>query len=295
VPGGNARLPASDNINDLILSQLTEIQMIINETFGVIKAKYGRQLNSVTIEKLVAGVYLTAVKLSSGYSGLASNDLNSSDNCTHSRNRGFGDFTPGHFKGQKVVDLFAIPEPTCFLKTVQLAVMNALSAELIKESKFRIIENLDPMDLIDLSDKKKVCIVGAFLSYIKRIAESNSVLKIVELNENAVPEEYRRYFVPSSLSEEAISQSDVVIITGSTLANNTLDKLMEVVPEKAKVILVGPTSGLIPDVLFNRGVDIIGATRITNSGKMMELVAEGAAGFHLFKSCATKICIVNES
>jgi len=70
---------------------------------------------------------------------------------------------------------------------------------------------------------------------------------------------------------------------------------MEIVPKNAKVILVGPTSGLIPDVLFSHGVDIIGATSITDPGKMMELVAEGAAGFHLFQSCATKICIVNES
>lgn len=269
--------------------------MIIDLTFKEIKSQYGYKYNAVTIDQIIAGVYLTAVKLSSGYSGLSSNDLNSSDNCTHSRNRGFGDFTPGHFKGQKVAELFAIPEPTCFIKTLQLAVMNALSAELIEDSKFKVLQNLDPIELIDLSEKNQVCVVGAFLSYIKKVAESNSVLKIIELNENAVPEEYRRYFVPSNLSEETISQSDVVIITGSSLANNTLDRLLEIIPRKTKVILVGPTSGLIPDVLFACGVDIIGATRITDSDKMMELVAEGAAGFHLFQSCATKICIINES
>jgi uncharacterized protein (DUF4213/DUF364 family) len=173
--------------------------------------------------------------------------------------------------------------------------MNAISAELMSESKYRIIENVDPITLIDLSEKKQVCVVGAFLSYIKKIAASNSGLKIIELNENAIPVEYHRYFIPSNLSQKALSESDVVIITGASLANNTLDKLMEVIPEKTKVILVGPTSGLIPDVLFTHGVDIIGATRITDSDKMLELVAEGAAGFHLFNYCATKICIVNES
>jgi uncharacterized protein (DUF4213/DUF364 family) len=269
--------------------------MIIEETFELIKARYSQRLNSVTIEKLIAGIYLTTVKLSSGYSGLASNELNSSDTCTHSRNRGFGDFTPGHFIGQKIADLFAIPEPTCFIKTLQLAVMNALSAELIEESNYKVVQNLDPIELIDLSVKNQVCVVGAFLSYIKKVSESNSVLKIIELNENAVPEEYRQYFVPSHLSEKVISQSDVVIITGSSLANNTLDRLLEIIPRKTKVILVGPTSGLIPDVLFSHGVDIIGSTHIMDCDKMMELVAEGAAGFHLFQSCATKICIVNES
>ncbi len=269
--------------------------MIIEETSEVIKTRYGQRLNAVTIEKLVAGVYLTAVKLSSGYSGLASNDLNSADNCTHSRKRGFGDFTPGHFRRQKVTDLFSLPEPTCFIKTIQLAVMNALSAELLEESDHRVIENLDPMELIDLSEKKQVCVVGAFLSYIKKVAESNCTLKIIELNEHAIPEEYRQYYVPSELAEDVIVKSDIVIITGASLANDTLDTLLEIIPAETKVILVGPTSGLLPDVLFARGVDIVGTTRITDSTKMMELVAEGAAGFHLFNYCATKICIVNES
>lgn len=269
--------------------------MIIDETFKLIETQYGQRLNTVTIEQIVAGVYLTAIKLSSGYSGLASNDLNSLDCCTHNRNRGFGDFTPGNFKGRKLVDLFNYTEQSCLFKTLKLAAMNALSAELIAESKYRIIENLDPIELIDLSEKKQVCVVGAFLSYIKKIAVSDSVLKIIELNENAVPEEYRQYYIPAELSEDALAHSDIVIITGSSLANDTLDKLLEVIPSKAKVILVGPTSGLFPDVLFRRGIDIIGSTRITDSDKMLELVAEGAAGFHLFNYCASKICIINES
>ncbi len=269
--------------------------MIIEDTFKLIKVRYGQRINTVSIEKLIAGVYLTAVKLSSGYCGLASNDLNSSDNCTHSRNRGFGDFTPGNFKGQKVVDLFEIPEPICFIKTLQLAVMNALSAELMEESKYKVLLNLDPIELIDLSEKKQVCVVGAFLSYIKKIAESQCELKIIELNKNAIPEEYRQYYVPSELADDVLVKSDIVIITGASLANDTLDKLLEIIPAKTKVILVGPTSGLLPDALFALGVNIIGATRITDPGKMMEMVAEGAAGFHLFQSCATKICIVNES
>lgn len=269
--------------------------MIKDLAFKAIKSQYGARLNTIKIDQFVAGIYLTAVKLSSGFSGLASNDLNSSDSCTHNRNRGFGDLTPGNFKGQRVIDLFTTADQSCIIKTLQLAVMNALSAELLAESKYLIIENTDPIDLLDFSKKSKVCVVGAFLSYIKKIAGSNSDLKIIELNENAVPEEYRQYYVPSEQADMALVDSDIVIITGSSLANNTLDKLLDVISEKATVILVGPTSGLLPDVLFAHGVDIIGATRITDSDKMLELVAEGAAGFHLFNYCATKICIVNES
>lgn len=269
--------------------------MILDETLEAIKSQYGERLNAVTIDRLVAGVYLTVVKLSSGFSGLASNDLNMLDCCTHNRNRGFGDFTPGNFKGRKVIDMFNLTDPSCFIKTLQLAVMNALSAELILEPKYRITDNLDPIELVDLKLGKQVCVVGAFLSYIKKIAESDSVLKIIELDETAVPSEYRQYLVPTGFSEQSLVNSDVVIITGATLANSTLDRLLEIIPINTQVILVGPTSSLLPEVLFAKGVNIIGATRITDTDKMLELVAEGAAGFHLFKSCATKICIINES
>ncbi|MEI8047918.1 MAG: DUF364 domain-containing protein [Bacteroidota bacterium] len=269
--------------------------MIIDETYTIIKEKYDKRFNEVTLEQVVIGIYFTAVKLSSGYSGLAYTNLDSVDCCSHNRQKGFGDFTPGNFKGRRVVDLFSHYDQTCLMKTIQLAVMNAISAELMAESSYKIIENQDPIGLVDLQGKKRVCVVGAFLSYIKKIAETDCILQIVELDETVVPEEYKQYLLPSHLSEKAISNSDIVIITGATLVNNTLDKLLELISIKTQVILVGPTSSLIPDVLFARGVNILGATQISDSDKMLEMVAEGASGFQLFKTCATKICIVNES
>jgi len=269
--------------------------MILDETLGVIKARYGIRFNTFSIEKLVAGIYFTAVKLSNGYSGMAYTVPDSDDCYTKNRNRGFGAFTPGNFKGQKIADLFTHPDQSCFIKTVQLAVINALSAELLTEPEYRIIENTDPFDLLDLQVSKQVCVVGAFISYLKKTVELNCHLKIIELNEDAVPGEYKQYMVPAGLAEKALVQSDIVIITGSSLANHTLDKLLDIIPATTQVLLVGPTSSILPDILFNRGVNLIGATRVTDSEKTFQLIAEGASGFHLFKSCAIKICLVNES
>jgi len=269
--------------------------MIIDETYSIIKKKYGHRFDAVAIEQLVIGIYFTAVKLSSGYSGLAYTNLDSLDCCAHNRTKGFGDFTPGNFKGRKVADLFTHYDQSCLIKTVELAVMNAISAELIAESSYKIIENQDPIELVDLQGKKRVCVVGAFLSYIKKIAETDCTLQIVELNEAVVPEEYKQYLVQPDFSKKALSNSDIVIITGASLANNTLDRMLELISTGTQIIVVGPTSSLLPDRLFAHGVDILGATRITDSDKMLELVAEGASGFQLFKSCASKICIVNES
>jgi uncharacterized protein len=255
---------------------------------------YGDRFLNTTIDKVIVGIYFTAVKLSSGYGGLAYTDIGKLECCTGNRKKGFGDFTPGHISGQKISGLFNHQDDSQVLSTVLLAVMNALSAELMAESDYKIIEDIDPIELIDLSGSKNICIVGAFLSYIKKIAETNNHLQIVELNINALPDEYKKYFVSADRTKEAFSESDIIIITGASLANGSLDELLEFIPYRAKVIIVGPTSSLLPDVLFGKKVNIIGSTRITNTDKMIQYVSEGAAGFHLFKSCARKICIINE-
>ncbi len=269
--------------------------MILEETYSTIKTRYGERFNTVVIEQFVAGIYFMAVKLSSGYCGMANTNLNESDTCTQNRKNGFGDFSPGNFSGNTVAELFNHNNTTGFIKTVQLAAMNAISAELIAESQYKTIENLDPIALLDLDCGKNICLIGAFLSYMKKISASNSHLSILELNTKAVPDEYQQFLITGHLAKKTILQSDIVIITGASLANNTIDALMDKVPTDKQVILVGPTSSLLPDVLFKHGVNIIGSTRITDSKMAMQLIAEGAAGFHLFNKCAIKTCIINES
>ena len=269
--------------------------MIIEETYEEIKSKYGQKFYTVAIDNFVAGIYFMAVKLSSGYCGLANTNLGPSDSCSQNRKHGFGIFTPGHFERHTIAELFDHTDNSGFIKTVQLAAMNAISAELMAESQYKIIENLDPIELIDLQSGKQICLIGAFLSYMKKISASNSKLSILELNKNAVPDEYLQYLVADQLVEKAITQSDIVIITGASLANDTIDELLAKIPKDKQVVLVGPTSSLLPDVLFQHGVNIIGGTRILDAKMALQLIAEGAAGFHLFNNCAIKTCIVNES
>ncbi len=76
--------------------------------------------------------------------------------------------------------------------------------------------------------------------------------------------------------------------------NNTLDNMLDKIPSSKKVIVVGPTAGLIPDVLFKHGIDIIGSTRILDADKVFHTISEGGAGYHLFHNGAQKICLLNE-
>lgn len=268
--------------------------MILNETFELLKTKYADQFKTTTIARVHIGIMFTAVQLSSGYCGVASTDLAMVASCTKSRKKDFGEFSPGKISGQKLMDLFSFNEGAKILDVVKLAAINAVSAELIEKLNYKIIADTDPIDLIDLNSNKTVCIVGAFHTYMKNIAETSAKLIVLELNEDAIPDEYKKYYVPAAKAATVFPDSDVIVITGSTLVNNTLDEMLNIIPPNKKVIIVGPTASLIPDVLFKKGINIIGSTRILDADKVFHIISEGGAGYHLFKNGAQKICLLNE-
>jgi uncharacterized protein (DUF4213/DUF364 family) len=49
-----------------------------------------------------------------------------------------------------------------------------------------------------------------------------------------------------------------------------------------------------PDWFFEHSVQIVGSLRITNPEVLMNLVSQGAAGYHLYEYCAEKITMLND-
>jgi uncharacterized protein (DUF4213/DUF364 family) len=234
---------------------------------------------------------MTAVRLSDDSYGVASTLAESQPDCTK-KNRDFSDFTPLKIKGQKVSSLFETKKESDAISTFKIAVLNAISSKMILSGNYKIVENCDPIDLIDLSSKKTITMVGAFHSYIGKISETENRLSVLEINENALTSEQKQFYVPAKEYKTLIPDSDIVIITGLTLVNNTIDNLLSVIPKKAVVVVTGPSSSIIPDILFDNKVNIIGATRITKPDVLFDVVSEAGAGYHLFKYCAQKISIL---
>jgi uncharacterized protein (DUF4213/DUF364 family) len=269
--------------------------MIIQETYDLLKNRYADVFKNTTIEKVVIGIYFTAVKLSSGFAGMAKTEIDRHCCNSYKHKRNYGEFSPGKISGQRILDLFEKAENTDVMNNIRLAVLNAVSAEIISRSKYNVVEDKDPVELIDLSGNKNICIVGAFQSYINKIAETKNKLFVLELNEDAFDENQKQFYVSAEKYAETFSKSDIIIISGATLANQTLDDLLVKVPEHAQTILVGPSSSLVPDILFNHNVNIIGSTKILDPEQMFKLISEGGTGYHMFNCCAKKICIINDS
>jgi uncharacterized protein (DUF4213/DUF364 family) len=267
--------------------------MIIEQTYNLLNTRYKHLCDDLFIEDVRVGTFMTAVKLSDGSVGTAST-LDEENSYCHKDERDFGKFTPLKIKGNKVSDLFTTDKETRLISSLRTASLNAISSKIILNGNYKVIADCDPVRLLDLSGEKTVTIVGAFQSYIERISVNGTRLFVLELDENALRPDQKRFYVPARDYARVISVSDIVIITGQTLVNKTIDDLLAAVKEGTQVIVTGPSSSLIPDVLFENKVSMIGAVRINNPDLAFEVVGQAGLGYHLFEYCATKICVVKE-
>lgn len=266
---------------------------IIDQTYQFLKAKHELRLDNLIISEVRIGSCFTAVRLSDNSFGAAATLSDDRPHCAKA-DRDFGDFTPTKIRGQKVFHLFETDKESNTILTLKIAVLNAISSGILSSGKYKVIEDCDPIDLLDLSSGKTITIVGAFHSYIQKISQTLNRLFVLEMDKNALPPEQSRFYVPASEYKTILPESDIVIITGLTLVNKTIDGLLSAIQKKTIVIVAGPSGSIIPDILFANNVNIIGATRITKPEILFDVVGEGGTGYHMFKYCARKICILRD-
>jgi uncharacterized protein len=265
--------------------------MIIDQTYNLLLNRYEGAIAKLAIADIRIGIYLTAVRLSDGSIGTSATLTDDQPFCQKS-NRDFGDFTPMKLRGQKVMAIFESKKDTALFSSLRMAVLSAISSKEILSGNYKIVEDKDPIQLIDLIPNKTIAVVGAFHSYIRKISEAGCKLFVLEMNEETLSKEYKKFFVPASEFKTILPASDIVVITGQTLVNGTIDELLKAIVSGTKVIVTGPSASILPDILFQNKVSILGAVRITKPDILLDIVSEGGTGFHLFEYCAQKICIL---
>lgn len=268
--------------------------MIFEQTCDLLLSRYKSRIGELCISDVRVGTYLTAVLLSDNSVGTAATLAEPHPFCAK-EDRDFGDFSPLRIIGQKVPDVLGTKKASALIYSLKTAVLNAVSSGITLSGNYRIIEECDPVALLDLNSRKTITIVGAFQSYIRKIAQTENKLYVLELNENAFPPEQKKFYVAADEYINILPVSDIVIITGQTLVNRTLDDLLSVISPGTEVIVTGPSSGILPDILFENKVSIIGSVRITNPEILFDIVGQGGTGFHLFEYCARKICILKDN
>lgn len=118
--------------------------------------------------------------------------------------------------------------------------------------------------LLKRPNQEKVGMIGHF-PFVDRYPKLNKNISIFEL-------EPRKGDYPASACEFLLPQMELVFITGSTLVNKTLPRLLEL-SKNAKTVLVGSSCPL-SECLFDHGIDTLAGTIYYDSLKKIQAKKE---------------------
>lgn len=265
---------------------------ILKETRAAISAGLGNNMETLTVERTVIGLFFTGVKLSNGEGGLCFTPIKTIPEavCCPSSARVMP--ASGRLEGRKAVQfLDEMFSGNPLKKTMGIAVLNALSAACWKSQPpetYRIRTGVDALDEMVIPDDGFVVVVGALVPAIKALKQRGKPFAILELDPSTLKGDEMEFFVPFEEASDAVPKADLLVITGTTLINDTLEGLLEMRKPGAEIIMVGPTASMLPDAFFRRGVTVIGGVTVTDADRVLNVIAEAGSGYHFFGKGAEK-------
>ena len=265
---------------------------ILAETIAAVTDILGAELDAIAVERAVIGLFFTGVKLTTGHAGACATPIKTIPEAVCCPSSAMAIPFPGKLKGKPARD--AMTEAFSdhgIRRGVGIAAVNAL-AELCWERRpnpaVELLRGVDAFEANIFRPNDLTVVVGAFVPFLKELKRRNQPFLVLERDPDTLKAEEMPFFRPAEMAREVVPQADVLLVTGTTLLNDTLEELLSWARPEAWVTVVGPTVGLLPDAFLARGADYLGGVTITDPDAFLELLAEGGSGYHLFGRVAEK-------
>ena len=265
---------------------------ILNETAGLVKAKLASEYEAITIERVMIGMFFSGVKLSNGFAGLSYTpvkDVPQAVCCPSSAGRIFDPIKIYGMPAAEVLTALTSNEP--IKAAVAIATLNALSAvcwERGLAGDYCIQMN---SDAVRMPADCSVAVIGAFVPVLRKLKTRGGRWWVIEQDPQTLKADEMPHFIPADQSSETIAAADVLIITGVTLVNHTLQPILAAARPDAEIAVIGPTASLLPDALFARGVRVVGGVRVKKPDELLDVLAAGGSGYHFFDKLAPRMVI----
>jgi uncharacterized protein (DUF4213/DUF364 family) len=121
--------------------------------------------------------------------------------------------------------------------------------------------------ILEKGEGRRIAIVGHF-PFLGRVREKAKELWVIEKNPREDDFEEAR-------AEDLLPRADVVALTGTSLTNHTVERLLSLCEPSAFVLMLGDTTPLTP-VLFDYGLDALSGTVVVDIPLALGCVSQGA-------------------
>jgi uncharacterized protein len=150
--------------------------------------------------------------------------------------------------------------------------------------------------LIDINIKKCADVDG--LKYIHKIGEGKNIsvighfpflenLSSIAKNLWVIEKRPKKGDFPEEKNAEFLPQSDIVVITSTTLINHSIDGILDLCKKGSVKMLLGPSTPM-SEVLFDHGIDILSGSFVTGNDIVLKHISEGANFIRIKKSGAVR-------
>ncbi|MDE0514467.1 MAG: DUF364 domain-containing protein [Gammaproteobacteria bacterium] len=172
-------------------------------------------------------------------------------------------YEPGEFSGRHPLELArycaGTDEADCSLG---MAAVNAITRYVFRQADFTPVDAQDSMGILDIAASDHVGMVGYFPSLVKRLRNNGIRLTVIE-KKSQFHKAQENFLVSADM--QTLDGCNKVMITASTLLNNSIDEVLEYSHGAQKKVIIGPTAGFFPDPLFARGISAIGGSEIRSA------------------------------
>jgi len=244
----------------------------------------GRRKEFITglkLSKVSVSLCYTAVMLNNGYVGLCHTPTEDIPHTHVGAKREFHDL--------RVEDAMELARSFNMLeRVVGIATLNAVSQFLMDREGYRREVGVDIFEAIDLRGCNEAVVVGYIRPVVGKLRGKVKTVHVFERNP-----ELRGDALPDTFADQFLPNADLVMVTGSSLANGTIDRLLELSKNAKFIVVAGPTASSLPEPFFARGVDVIGGVRAKGE-EVVKAVAEGKP-FSAFKNLVEKYVIESKN
>jgi uncharacterized protein (DUF4213/DUF364 family) len=268
---------------------------LLAELHAAVLERLGDAAAQLSIERAVLGIFFTGVKLSNGAGGLCATPIKGVPEAVCCPSSAKAMPTPGKIAGRPAAQLLEdLYRPQGLRRALAIATLNALAETLWLRDGGPACAELregDAFDALTILPGQRVALVGAFPPYMRELRRRGQPFNVLELSPETLKPEEMPFYVPGERAPEVVPQADVFITTGTTLINGTLDGLLRLLRPGVEAAVIGPTATLIAEPFARRGVTVLGGTRVLEADELLDMLAEGGSGYHLFGKTVERVTL----
>jgi uncharacterized protein (DUF4213/DUF364 family) len=221
-----------------------------------------------SIREVRIGLGYTAVQIDNGACGLAYTlHDQSKGGCCHLN-------AAGTLRGRSASDLVqwaCSADPIA--AAVGLATLNALTEVPAG------MRNSDMLERLEVRCTDTVGMVGYFGPFADALRPKVHALHIFERRPDSP-----QGVLPELAAPGILPSCEVVILSATTLLNNTLEPLLDCCGAARAVAIVGPTAPFCPEIFRLRGVTLLSGVRVVDAERVLEIISQGGGTRQLGKA-----------